>query len=174
MEKNLCPCGSALPLAQCCQPIFSGKKTAATAEALLRARYSAFALHEIDFILSSHHSKTRGEIKRDEVEDWSNNSTWHGLKIIQKEAGESGDQQGTIVFCAEYQAKNAEADSKNDEHWEQALFEKEAEEWKFLDARGIRQGTYVREEPKMGRNDPCKCGSGKKFKKCHGVTGTVF
>jgi hypothetical protein len=27
---------------------------------------------------------------------------------------------------------------------------------------------YVRETPKVGRNDPCPCGSGKKFKKCHG------
>jgi uncharacterized protein YecA (UPF0149 family) len=25
-----------------------------------------------------------------------------------------------------------------------------------------------REEPKVGRNDPCPCGSGKKYKKCHG------
>ncbi len=29
--------------------------------------------------------------------------------------------------------------------------------------------TYRRETPKLGRNDPCFCGSGKKFKKCHGV-----
>ncbi len=29
--------------------------------------------------------------------------------------------------------------------------------------------TVKREEPKVGRNDPCPCGSGKKFKKCHGV-----
>ena len=28
---------------------------------------------------------------------------------------------------------------------------------------------YVREQPKVGRNDPCHCGSGKKFKKCHGA-----
>lgn len=27
---------------------------------------------------------------------------------------------------------------------------------------------YRRTEPKIGRNDPCHCGSGKKFKKCHG------
>jgi len=26
---------------------------------------------------------------------------------------------------------------------------------------------YVRDEPKIGRNDPCWCGSGKKYKKCH-------
>jgi SEC-C motif domain protein len=25
---------------------------------------------------------------------------------------------------------------------------------------------YVREAPKLGRNDPCSCGSGKKYKKC--------
>jgi preprotein translocase subunit SecA len=29
-------------------------------------------------------------------------------------------------------------------------------------------GTYKREEPKVGRNDPCPCGSGKKYKKCCG------
>jgi preprotein translocase subunit SecA len=28
--------------------------------------------------------------------------------------------------------------------------------------------TVRRDEPKIGRNDPCYCGSGKKFKKCHG------
>jgi hypothetical protein len=27
---------------------------------------------------------------------------------------------------------------------------------------------FRREEPKLGRNDPCHCGSGRKFKKCHG------
>ena len=29
--------------------------------------------------------------------------------------------------------------------------------------------TVKRDEPKVGRNDPCWCGSGKKFKKCHGA-----
>jgi hypothetical protein len=32
--------------------------------------------------------------------------------------------------------------------------------------------TVRRQEPKVGRNDPCPCGSGKKYKKCHG-TGMV-
>jgi len=34
---------------------------------------------------------------------------------------------------------------------------------------GERQGTIVNEAPKPGRNDPCPCGSGKKYKKCHGA-----
>ncbi len=29
--------------------------------------------------------------------------------------------------------------------------------------------TYIRPTPKVGRNDPCPCGSGKKFKKCCGA-----
>ena len=29
--------------------------------------------------------------------------------------------------------------------------------------------TVRREEPKVGRNDPCPCGSGRKYKKCHGA-----
>ena len=28
---------------------------------------------------------------------------------------------------------------------------------------------FVRTTPKVGRNDPCPCGSGKKYKNCHGV-----
>jgi hypothetical protein len=41
-----------------------------------------------------------------------------------------------------------------------------------LDGRrpGEQQGTIVNEQPKVGRNEPCPCGSGKKFKKCHGVS----
>jgi hypothetical protein len=34
---------------------------------------------------------------------------------------------------------------------------------------GERQGTIVHEEAKVGRNEPCPCGSGKKYKKCHGA-----
>jgi len=33
------------------------------------------------------------------------------------------------------------------------------------------QKTYKRDHPKVGRNDPCPCGSGKKYKQCHGKRG---
>lgn len=33
---------------------------------------------------------------------------------------------------------------------------------------GLRTGPIVRDTPKVGRNEPCPCGSGKKYKKCHG------
>ena len=37
------------------------------------------------------------------------------------------------------------------------------------DRRRRRDQQVKREEPKVGRNDPCPCGSGKKYKKCHGA-----
>lgn len=158
---NLCPCGSTNNLIDCCLPIIQGKKNATTAEELLRARYTAFTRGEIDFILSSHHTRTRTEVTRDEIEDWSKNSEWLGLNVVQIEAGKNTDQQGIIVFSAKYKA-----DGKEHEHWERSLFEKEDGKWKFLDAQRIQNGPFRRENPKVGRNDPCPCGSGKKYKKC--------
>ena len=35
------------------------------------------------------------------------------------------------------------------------------------------QGTFVRSERKVGRNEPCPCGSGKKYKHCHGALSSV-
>lgn len=47
----------------------------------------------------------------------------------------------------------------------------QAEEMLALDPDGDddRPETFVRPEPKVGRNDPCPCGSGKKFKRCCGA-----
>lgn len=158
-----CPCGSGNPLPNCCLPLIQGKKQALTAQDLLRARYTAFTRGDVDFILESHHSKTKAEVKRDEIEDWSKNSVWLGLKIVQIDGGRAEDEQGTIIFNAQY-----EVEGKAEDHWEKSYFEKENGHWRFLDAQGIQTGTYKRPEPKTGRNDPCNCGSGKKFKKCCG------
>ena len=159
-----CPCTSGKNYGGCCQPIQTGKVKAATAEELLRARYTSFATHHIDFILATHHSATKHEVNREEITSWSKESEWKGLEILQKEAGEAKDDQGTIVFHAKYFHEG-----KDHDHYEKSTFEKENGEWKFLDATPLRTGPYVREEPKVGRNDPCHCGSGKKFKKCHGT-----
>ena len=160
-----CPCGSNLPLTGCCLPYIEGKKTAPTAEALLRSRYCSFVLatdQSINYILETHHSKTRHEVNRDEIEKWAKDSKWLGLKILNVEAGSEKDSQGLITFQAQY-----ESDGQMNNHSERSLFEKENGSWKFLDAQSLApQAPIRRTEPKLGRNDPCACGSGKKFKKC--------
>ncbi|MCC6898570.1 MAG: SEC-C domain-containing protein [Polyangiaceae bacterium] len=54
------------------------------------------------------------------------------------------------------------------EHRERATFEKREGVWLFADAEPLAGPTVKNEGPRIGRNDPCHCGSGKKFKKCHG------
>ena len=39
----------------------------------------------------------------------------------------------------------------------------------FDDTRELQKPTPIRVEQKIGRNDPCPCGSGKKYKSCHGI-----
>jgi SEC-C motif domain protein len=172
MNNSLCPCGSETNLETCCLPIIKGSQTPATAEDLLRARYAAFTLGEVDFLLATHHSRTRADAKREEIVEWSKNSEWYGLKIIQKEAGGENDNNGSIVFCAKYRdfAKDSETGKLSDiqDHWEKSLFERENGQWRLLDAQGVRPMPIRRAGPKVGRNDPCPCGSGKKHKMCCG------
>jgi SEC-C motif-containing protein len=52
-ETEKCPCGSGKSYGECCRPVISGEKKAPTAESLMRARYSAYVKHEIDFIIDS-------------------------------------------------------------------------------------------------------------------------
>ena len=163
-EKELCPCGSEKTLTLCCLPLIQGKKKPVTAEDLLRARYVAFTRADVDYILSTHHTRTVKEVKREEIEDWSKNSKWLGMKILQKLKGEAADPDGQIAFHVQY-----EAEGKVNDHYELSQFEKEDGDWRFVDAQGLKQGPMVRTEPKVGRNDACSCGSGKKFKKCHGA-----
>lgn len=160
---NGCPCGSEKTIELCCLPLIQGKQKAKTAESLMRARYTAFTRGDVDFIMSTHHTRTLKDVKRDDVEEWSKNSEWLGLKVHQTQEGQPDDEKGTIVFHAQYRA-----DGKVNDHWEHSIFEKEEGEWRFLDAQGIQQGPIRRTEPKIGRNDPCGCGSGKKLKKCCG------
>ena len=97
-NKDLCPCGSGKNYSDCCEPIIKGTTKAPTAEALMRARYTSYVKHEIDFIINSCEKGDKiAEIDRKATEDWSNKSTWHGLKILRTEKGTEKDSCN--AFC---------------------------------------------------------------------------
>jgi preprotein translocase subunit SecA len=52
---------------------------------------------------------------------------------------------------------------------QQRMLEAQLEAHKRAQAMEEAQGTVRRKQAKVGRNDPCPCGSGKKFKHCHGA-----
>lgn len=161
--KDLCPCGSGKTYAECCEPIIKGTKKAPTAESLMRARYTAYEKQEIDFIINTCEASDEvAEIDRKATEDWSKNSTWHGLQILRTEKGTESDEEGVVEFEATYTRKQI-----RDVHHEMAYFKKINGEWVYSVGQ-LKTTTVVREGEKIGRNDPCPCGSGKKYKKCCG------
>jgi SEC-C motif domain protein len=158
-----CPCGSGAPYAACCGPALSGERPAATAEALMRSRYTAYALQEVDYILSTHAPEGAEEVDREGVERWARESTWHGLQIVDRRAGGPDDDDGEVEFIASYDVKGAPA-----VHHERASFRRVDGRWLYVDGAMVKPKPVVRSAPKVGRNEPCPCGSGKKYKQCHG------
>jgi SEC-C motif-containing protein len=159
-----CPCGSGQPYDACCGPIIAGERNALTAEELMRARYTAYARVETDFLATSLHPSARDEHDAEAVREWAEQSEWHGLEILEVTEGGEDDAEGHVQFAAEY---TFEGEQKR--HHEDALFLKEDGKWFFLQGQPVRVKPFVREAPKVGRNDPCPCGSGKKHKKCCGA-----
>jgi SEC-C motif-containing protein len=163
-NNETCPCGSGALFSNCCEPIIKGTRESETAEELMRARYSAFVTHGIDFIVASTHSRTRKEIDLDYIREWSETSTWHGLQILDTRI--VNDNKAYISFEARFTQRGEEQN-----HREKSLFEREDGEWRFVTGDELKNPTVRYEAPRPGRNDPCPCGSGKKYKKCHGSNG---
>jgi SEC-C motif-containing protein len=130
-----------------------------TPQALLEARYQAFVEANIDFIVSSHHAETRDQLDRESLEAWAKDSQWLGLKI--EALREEGDK-AFITFTVRY-SKDAETVN----HREDAEFRRTDGQWFYYDSVFPKPVPVRNSAERVGRNDPCPCGSGKKYKKCH-------
>jgi SEC-C motif-containing protein len=113
----------------------------------MRSRYSAFALGLNDYLLASWHPDTRpGELTL------SNSPQWVSLQIL---GTETNGNRGSVNFRAIYRTTNG---------WgyleEESAFIQEGGRW-YYHSGNPHEGTL-----KPGRNEPCPCGSGKKFKAC--------
>jgi SEC-C motif-containing protein len=161
-EMTNCLCGSEKTFSACCEPFLNGGSIAPTAEALMRARYSAYATANIDFIERTTHSSARTDFNQESARKWAEESQWHGLEILNVSEGNAEDAEGSVEFIATYSQQDEKI-----QHHELATFRKEDGAWTFVDGRILRQ-PFHRDQPKIGRNDPCPCGSGKKYKKCCG------
>ena len=155
-----CPCGSGRDYGECCEPYVSGAKKAPTAEALMRSRYTAYVEHAIDYIIETCEQVEKERIDPSQTKNWSERSKWLGLKILSKEKGGPVDSEGTVEFEALY-----EMDGLKETHHEQAKFVKQNGAWLYSEG-SVTPRTVIRSGPKVGRNDPCPCGSGKKYKHC--------
>lgn len=166
---NICPCrlndDVKIELNQCCGPYLAGLKKSPTAESLMRSRYSAYATHNMDYIKKTHKHDPKDKFDQEASLKWAKESEWKGIVIHKTLNGTEKDQKGIVEFTALYADKKT---GKSLEHKEKSLFEKINGEWIFLEGQVIGMDPLKRLTPKVGRNDPCYCGSGKKHKKCCG------
>lgn len=167
---SLCPCRSMdqnkLNYESCCAPLVEGMKKAATAEALMRSRYSAYVVKNIDYVDSTQIPVAGEVFNKEEALKWAESSEWLGLEIKKTEKGGTSDNSGVVEFIAHYKDK---ASGTPLNHHETSLFQKDNGDWKFKNGQIHGAQPVKRLEPKVGRNDPCSCGSNKKFKKCCGA-----
>lgn len=159
---SLCPCGSKHEFDDCCKQIINGTRRAKTAVELMKARYVAYTTGDIDFIMSSHAPETRETVSREATEEWASSARWLGIEIKNTIKGGADDDDGIVEFVAKF-----ELGGRIINHHEKSYFKKINGAWFFVDGQVIPE-TYVRQTPKVGRNDPCPCGSGKKYKFCCG------
>jgi len=158
-----CPCNSGRPYADCCEPVVTATRPAATAEELMRARYSAYARGAIEYIISSTLPDRRVECDEKAIRQWSQNSDWTSFEIVSTEGGGVGDKEGKVEFIACY----TEDRMKKTLH-ETGSFRRAGPDgaWYYVEGTVHPPQPFVRGEDKVNRNDPCPCGSGKKYKKC--------
>jgi len=151
MNTLLCPCQSQKPYSECCEPLITKKRSAATAEELMRSRYTAYVKGFSQYIIETTHPDHREDCDEESIIAWSQGAEWHGLEIL-------NSSEGYVEFIAHFSEKGVRK-----QHHEQSTFKKIDGEW-FFD-KGKMMAMKVK---KVGRNDPCACGSGKKYKKCCG------
>lgn len=155
MSQNLCPCGSLKAFGQCCQPFLEGHLNVPTPEALMRSRYTAFCRGHVDYLIATHHPSKRQADDTQTLQNTINGTEWLGLTVIKAPRPKPTDTVGFVEFAAFY---------KRDEFGqlhERSQFIKEGGRWYYLQGEILPTLT-------LKRNDPCWCGSGKKYKKCHG------
>jgi SEC-C motif-containing protein len=127
-QKKLCPCGSGKSYEVCCQPCHQGE-AAKSAEALMRSRYSAYALGLVDYILKTMHQSHPDaarpvEVRRKEIGEFCKATVFKGLKISDVQEGES---KSTVTFTA-----FLSQGGKDFSFTEKSTFEKVQGNWFYL------------------------------------------
>ncbi len=159
---QVCSCGSDLDYQQCCAPYLEGGQYPGDPVSLMRARYSAHVHVNVDFLRNSYHPAHRDEIDWVATQRWAERSQWLGLRVGEPEHVD--DDTVELELVAEYR----DAQGKRQRHHEISVFLCEDGQWYFSDAKLPQIAQQRRDQPKQGRNDPCACASGRKYKQCCG------
>ena len=155
-----CPCGSGRSFETCCGPFLAGA-SAPTAETLMRSRYTAYASGDADYLQRTSAGDALLRFDRADIENSFKRTEWLGLDVRKVEAGQAADAIGHVTFTARFR-QNGKIHALS----ERSEFRRVGGAWRYCNGEAdVKTGPALQ----PGRNDPCPCGSGKKFKKCCGA-----
>lgn len=124
MVPKKCYCGSLKNFDECCEPFINKTKIAPTALELMRSRYSAYATHEVDYLLATTHVSERKCHFKSEILNWATSNQWLQLEIINA-------TENTVEFKAYFSDSN----SQKQIHHELSTFKLENGSWFYVDGK---------------------------------------
>ncbi|MBD1546882.1 YchJ family protein [Roseibium aggregatum] len=129
MSESDCPCGSGRSLSACCGPCLAGERVPETAEALMRSRYTAYVLQQIDYLKDTLWPKEQARFDFAGTARWAAENHWTGLTVLKTEKGTAEDREGTVLFEAKFLAG-----VRFNTHRELSRFRKKAGRWYYVEA----------------------------------------
>jgi len=146
--QALCHCKSNRLFSQCCEPYISVKEVPHTALALMKSRYSAYCLGDVNYLQATTYDHTWTDEELKYIQDWADKSIWQHLDIVDF-------NEEMVAFKAYYIFEG-----KQHIHHEKSTFLKVNDMWKYVD------GEVYEDKVEFLRNEKCICGSGQKYKRC--------
>lgn len=156
----LCACGSEKSYSECCGAFIEGAKTPSTPEELMRSRYTAYTKNNIDYIARTMKSPAADRFNAADTGLWAEKIEWINLEVI---ASSMDGSKGFVEFIAHF----FQSGKRHVLH-ELSEFRLDDGIWYYVDGKGPKDIRRARAVTQIGRNEPCLCDSGKKYKKCCG------
>jgi SEC-C motif domain protein len=98
MMNRPCPCGAGETYDECCGRFHRGQASAPTADALMRARFTAFAVGDADYLRETWHPRTRPAHVT-----FPEDGHWTRLDVLGRSGGGVFDSDGTVEFEAHFE-----------------------------------------------------------------------
>ena len=121
----------------------------------MRSRFCAFVFEQWQYLYDTGPQDDTSADTQTALAQWSSDKTWLSLRVLSTRQGTDADQHGEVEFVAFFRDG-----AGLQQHHEHSMFARDQHShWQFLDGHSLPAIT-------LGRNEPCPCLSGKKFKRC--------
>jgi SEC-C motif-containing protein len=123
-HTNLCPCGSHFTLEECCLPYIQGEAMVPTAEKLMRTRFTAFYLHDAQYLYKTTHVSQKKYTNKSDILSWAQKNIWQKLEIL-------NSSENMVEFKAYYLDENKTSQI----HHEKSTFIYFQNNWYYVDGK---------------------------------------